>query len=276
MTKTLLRIIFLALLGLVLVLGCGEKKQVKEEPRYQIPDGWVTYTYEDVKMIYPPDHPLAGTVHDFAVWYSWALRTDCRFLQIPVPVDTLIVFWYTGHFQGNEMTHHYYPWADSVAIHFWLPSFKGPTLMQFLLPYWLDKKPQFKFLREGMIALLDYSNQNYHETTWHYYQHDSLISLEELAKDTTVDSNKERYQSAEAASFVDFFVINYGMRALRLLYRAETDWGLATRGILHVEPDSLQTQWIDFVGKVVKGEWVPPGQDSAVPADLPFNPEDEG
>jgi len=276
MTKSLLSIVCTALFIVALQIGCGDKKEVDEGPRYEIPESWLTYSYENVKLIYPPNHPHLATMHDFAVWYNWALRTDCRFLQIPTPVDTLVVFYYTGHGQGNEMTGHYYPWADRHVIHFWLPSHKGPTLMQFLLPYWLDKEPQYKFLKHGLISLLDYSNQNYHEFTWNYYRHDSLIPLAELAVDTTVDSNKERWQSAEAASFVDFFVIHYGMRGFRLLYRAEADWALATQGILHIHPDTLQARWLEFVEQVVKGEWQPTPPDSTTLPDLPYDPESEG
>jgi hypothetical protein len=214
-------------------------------------------------------------MHDFAVWYNWALRKDCEFLQMPIPVDTLVVFYYTGHGQGNEMTNHYYPWADSNVIHFWLPSHKGPTLMQFLLTYWLDKEPQFQFLKHGLISLLDYSGQDYHQFTWNFYQHDSLIPLAELAVDTTVDSNKERWQSSLGASFVHFLVLNYTQEGFRLMYRAETDWDLACKGILRIDPDSLQANWLKFVEKAVKGEFKAP-PDSAASGELPFDPESEG
>ena len=264
------------LLVIVMIAGCGAEKQEEQTLRYQTPTGWLTYTYENIKILYPPGHLHAASMHDFAVWYNWALRQDCQFLQIRIPVDTLVVFYYTGHGQGNEMTGRYYPWADSNVIHFWLPSHKGPTLMQFLLPYWLDKEPQYQFLKHGMISLLDYSRNNYHELTWNYYQHDSLIPLVELARDTAIDSNKERYQSALSASFVDFLVIHYTMEGLRLMYRAETDWDMASQGILHAPSDTLQARWMTFVEQVVKGEWPPQQPDGAAGGQLPFDPESEG
>ncbi|MDH4035672.1 MAG: hypothetical protein OEV80_17915, partial [candidate division Zixibacteria bacterium] len=141
---------------------------------------------------------------------------------------------------------------------------------------WLDKQPQYQFLKHGMITLLDYSGNNYHDLTWRYYQNDSLVPLTELAVDTTVDSDKERWRSALSASFVDFLVIHYGMEGLRLMYRAETDWSLATHGILHAPSDTLQAQWLTFVEQVVKGEWPPQRPDSATGGKLQFDPESEG
>ncbi len=276
MTKSLLRMLAAAALFSTFLVGCGGKQEVEEGPRYEIPAGWLTYTYENIKIIYPPGHLHAASIHDFAVWYNWALRTDCQFLNIRIPVDTLIVFYYTGHGQGNEMTGHYYPWADRDVIHFWLPSHKGPTLMQFLLPYWLDKEPQYQFLKHGLITLLDYSGQNYHEITWRYYQNDSLIPLVELSRDTTVDSNKERWQSALSASFVDFLALSYGLQGLNLMYRAEADWELATQGIFRIPADTLQARWLEFVEKVVKGEWPPVQPDTTKSRSFEFDPGSEG
>lgn len=248
------------LLAIVVMTGCSseeKKDSTAIDSRYE---SWKTYTYQNVRIIYSPDHPHEKLLHKMAVWYGFALRRDCGFLQIPLPENELVVFYYTGFGQGREITGHKYPFADSTAIHFWLPSHKGPTLMQYLLPLWLNKEPQFKFLKHGLITLFDYSDQDYHEFTYRFYNDTTFIPLIELAVDTTVDSNTERLQSAEAASFVDFLVYTYGPQALRLLYRAETSFEMATQGILKIEVDSLQTKWIDFVEKVVQGEI--PGQPS--------------
>ncbi|MEA3297428.1 MAG: hypothetical protein U9R56_06140 [candidate division Zixibacteria bacterium] len=248
------------LLAIVIMNGCsdGEKKDTDTiDNRYE---GWKSYTYQNVRIVYPPNHPHEKKLHKMAVWYGFALRQDCRFLQIPIPQEELVVYYYTGFGQGREMTGHKYPFADSAAIHFWIPSHKGPTLMQYLLPIWLQKEPQYKFLKHGIITLFDYSGQDYHEMTHEFYNDTNFIPLTELVKDTTVDSNIERHQSAEAASFVDFLVYTFGTQALRLLYRAEAPFEMATQGILKVEADSLQTMWTDFIEKAVRGEI--PGQQS--------------
>ena len=74
MTKSLLRMLAVAALFSALLVGCG-KQEVEKGPRYEIPVGWLTYTYENVKILYPPGHLHTASMHDFAVWYNWALRT---------------------------------------------------------------------------------------------------------------------------------------------------------------------------------------------------------
>jgi hypothetical protein len=153
--------------------------------------------------------------------------------------------------QGREMTGREYPFADSNAIHFWLPSFYGPTLVQYLIPRWQDVEPKFRFLKHGIIALFDYSGQNYHKSTLGYIEEGKFIPLRELAEDTTVNSNTERHQSAEAASFVDFIVYHYRIRGLNELYRSRESFEDAVQRIFQMPVDSLEHMWLDYVKLVV-------------------------
>lgn len=207
---------------------------------------WKIYTYQNVKIFYPAGHPLTDNLVDMAAGYVTALERNCRFLEIDVARDTLIVYFYTGFGQGREMTGREYPFGDSAAIHFWLPSFYGPTLMQYLLPKWHDMEPRYRFLKHGVIALFDYSGQDYHQFTLRYLEEGKFIPLNELAVDTTVNSNTERHQTAEAASFVDFLTYYYGIQGLDLLYLARAPFETAVEGIFTMPVDSLEGLWLDF------------------------------
>ncbi|MCK4302464.1 MAG: hypothetical protein KAW91_06795, partial [candidate division Zixibacteria bacterium] len=205
----------------VALSGCGGDKEqtaAGEDNKYA---EWETYTYQNICIVYPPGHPQVDNLYDMAQGYVAALKRNCLFLRIPVPEDTLVIYYYTGFGQGQSMTGRKYPFARDGCIHFWLPSFYGPTLMHYLLPLWLDKEPQYSFLKHGIISLFDYSGQNYNEMTHSKLQEGTFVPLMELATDTTVDSNIERELSGEAASFVDFLVFTYGIEGLRLMYRAE-------------------------------------------------------
>ncbi|GEM_PF-610274 len=239
----------------VVLSGCGGDKEqaaAGEDDRYA---GWQTYTYRNIRIVYPPGHPQVDNLYDMAQGYVAALKRNCRFLRIPVPEDTLVVYYYTGFGQGQSMTGRQYPFVRDGRIHFWLPSFYGPTLMHYLLPLWLDKEPQYSFLKHGIISLFDYSGQNYHEMTHLKLQKGTFVPLMELAVDTTVDSNTERDLSAEAASFVDFLVFTYGIEGLRLLYRAEAPFEMASEGIIGIKPDSLQVLWLDFVDRTMRNDF---------------------
>jgi hypothetical protein len=235
----------------VLCLACSKQKQAGQGLDADKYKDWMTYSYENVKIIYPPSHPLANNLETMAKGYTKATRQICRFLKINEPSDTLVIYFYTGFGQGREMTGREYPFADGSAIHFWLPSFYGPTLMQYLIPQWQDAEPKYPFLKHGLIALFDYSGQNYYQSTQGYRDENNFISLPELAVDTTVNSNTERHQSAEAATFVDFIVYHFGIEDLNRLYTAKAPFEEAVPEIFKMPVDSLEGLWLDFVKQQV-------------------------
>ncbi len=256
-TATRIAIPVLALVALFLAAGCGSENETAEiKPDY--PEGWETYTYQQIRIVHPPQHPHQEQFHSIAQGYANALARNCRFLSIPVPFDTLVVYYYTGPSQGWEMTGEKFPFVDSAdVIHFWTPGWLGISLMEYLIPKWLPKKPQYRFLQHGLTTLFDYSPHNYNELTWRYYNDTLFVPLLDLATDTTDyrdDINRERPQTAEAASFVDFLVYNWGIQGLNFMWRAEARFDWASEGIFGIKVDSMETLWLTFVEKSVKGE----------------------
>ncbi len=243
------------LLTLTVALSCLSCSKREENGRF--PAGgkyrdWQTFSYRNVKIVYPPGYPSADKFPNVAANYVAGLTRDCRFFEIDVPDDTLVVYFYTGYGQGSEMTGREYPYADSTSIHFWLPSFPGTTLMQWLLPRWQNVEPEYPFLKHGLIALLDYSGQNYHTSTQRYIEQGEFIPLRELAVDTTINSDIERYQSAEAASFVDFVSYYFSIDGLTMLYQSRAPFETAIENIFMMPVDSLQGLWLDFVKERMK------------------------
>jgi hypothetical protein len=249
-----------ALLPLLVTLvlscfGCSEQSEPGEKEQQSVAckyEDWKTYTYQNIKIFYPAGHPLEDNLGDMAAGYVTALERNCRFLKIDGTKDTLAVYFYTGFGQGREMTGREYPFADSEAVHFWIPSFYGPTLMQYLLPKWHDMEPRYRFLKHGVIALFDYSGQDYHQFTLRYLEEGKFIPLNELAVDTTVNSNTERHQTAEAASFISFLTYYYGIQGLDLLYLARAPFETAVEGIFEMPVDSLEGLWLDFAKEQVE------------------------
>ena len=250
-------------LGLVLAAvgalwcGCSSKsgqKGTELDERYK---DWLTVSAENVVIRYPADHQFASQMGELARGYVSALRRDCRLLEIPVPRDTLTVYFYKDYQQGREMTGQNYPFATKHTILFWQPARVGASLMRYLLPRWSDKEPQYKFLKHGLIALLDDSGRNYHQMTRTFQDSSMFIGLVDLSKDSTVDSDIERYQSAEGASFVDFILYTYGMPALKALYLAGSPIELISKGVLRTDVDSLQAKWLRYVDLVVAGQQPP-------------------
>ncbi|RKX23678.1 MAG: hypothetical protein DRP47_12450 [Candidatus Zixiibacteriota bacterium] len=239
-------------LFLILLIGCSseqDKPQPEPDSKY---DGWKTFTYQKIKILYLPGHPLEDSFEDISRTYITLIDRSCRFLHIPVPADTLRIIFYTGWGQGREMTGCEYPFATRDEIHFWLPSFYGPTLMQYLIYQWQPDEPKNIFLKHGLITLLDFSGQNYHMNTIRYVHNKQFIPLEKLAVDSAIDSNTERLQSAMSASFVDFVVYTYGFDVFESLYLSQRSFEKEVRALFDMSVDSLQDRWLEVADEAAK------------------------
>jgi hypothetical protein len=244
--------LFLALSAVLAVLvdvGCASsEKQSKPTDIFAEKqfEGWQFYTYENVKIFYPPNHPQESSFPEVAKGYVKAMNQVSGALGIPVPTDTLYVIYYTGWGQGKEMTGHEYPYAENGIIHFWLPSFFGPTFVRWMLPKWVPEDPKYLFLKHGLISLFDYSGQDYDAATLRFVTHDTFISLDSLAVDTSVNSDVERVQSGEGASFVAFVLENFGNQVLKQMYQSRLPFDKFVEDTFRISVDSLQTLWLNY------------------------------
>lgn len=215
----------------------------KRSPRYE---GWTTFRQENIVIHHPPQHPMVSDLSNMARGYVTALRRVSTLLGMPPFADTLIVYYYTGFGQGREMTGREYPFGDSTAVHFWLPSFPGTSLMQYLLPRWSAVSTRHRFLYHGLIALNDFSGQDYHAATMQLIDSGGFIPLAALAVDTATDSNTERLQTAESASFVAYLIGQHGVTALRQLYESSRPFEEAAPDFLGSNIETLQAEWLGY------------------------------
>jgi len=212
---------------------------------------WKAFTYKRVKILYPPDHPHKENLANIAAGYDTGLRTDSKFLSIRTPTDTLVVYFYPSYAKAVEMTGKHVPFVFDHAIHYWYPNHFGPSLMEYVLPYWYNGGTRHEFLKHGMMTLLDYTGRNYHEIVKSFEGDTMFIPLAKLVVDKNIDANSERRQSAEAASFVDFLAYFYGIEAVQQIWTSPDDFETTIKRILGVSVADLQKQWLDFVDMAV-------------------------
>lgn len=208
---------------------------------------WKTYTYKTVRIIYPEGHFHEPSMNSIAVGYMRAIERGCEFLGMNQPRDTLAVYYYTGEGQAVEITGHQWPYAERNAIHYWPPSYLGPSLMEWLVQRWQPQKPRLDFVRQGIMTLFDYSGMNYREMVRESVERGALVGLRELDEDTLFDYHSSRIKPAPAATFVDFVRYQYGRDGLWALYSVQTGLDSAVVGLFGITVDSLQQQWIEFV-----------------------------
>ncbi len=258
----------LAIMLIVLILaGCSDKKSESSSgdiiPASTISShiyqnlaaykGWQIFRENNVIIIHPPNHLHEGRFPELTRVFSALSRRACEFLNM-TPPDSLIFYFYTGTGHGNNVTGQSIPYSDGTAIHFWLPSFYGPPLVKHLLYKWENEFPKHKFLWHGIVALLDGSQQNYHQFTLEHIDSGIFIPLRELLVDTTIDVNKERLQSAEAASLVDYLVYVYGIEKVRELYLSDGDVYADFKKVFKLPVDKIEKRWLEFIDTFVTGK----------------------
>ncbi len=247
-------------IGLAIFCNCSDKNEVGKDKTP--PDssqsfthvlenqaafqGWERYRYQNIVFIHPPHHLHQEKFEEFAKIFSALTRRTCAFLEIEPP-DSIVIYFYTGVGHGLTVTQHETPFSDGPAIHFWFPSFYGPPIVKHLLPKWYEGEPRHKFLKAGLIALLDGSTNNYHQVTLKFIDSGTFIPLSRLAVDTGVNVDFERYQSAEAASFVDYVAYAYDINKLKDLYSSPGSFSTEAERILNIPLTALEERWIEFV-----------------------------
>ncbi len=232
---------------LLLLASCSKPDPdawLLNDPIYK---GWLVESFENIRVYYAPGHPQAGHMADIARNYSRAVKTLCQTLGMPAPTDTLKVVYYTGAGQGQAVTKHEYPFGDSLGVaRFWLPYAYGVPMAQLYVRKWDSTPTRHKFLWHGLIALFDFQGEDYHTTTLTMSKSKDFIPLAQLAVDTTINSDGERWQSAEAASFCAYLIGNYGVVRLRKLYDSPLPIEQALPQSLGISLDSAQAEWLEY------------------------------
>jgi hypothetical protein len=254
-------VIALALLLLTtmcaMTISCGasdDKRLTKrdrtiyDDPKYV---GWEFYECGQVKLFHPPLHIHEAEFPTRCDMYKRSIANISELLDIPQPTDTLVVFTYTGYGQGRELTGKNYPFTEDSIIHFWIPSFLGPTLTDWMIPHWVPEPPKYVFWRHGLRALFDFSGQNYHRGVYDLIEKGTFIPLDSLVSDTAIDSDTERRQSAEAASFVAFVLGTYGPQSLRSAYTSKLVFSQMAMREFNRTLDALQADWLAYAREFV-------------------------
>lgn len=251
--KSIVLALFFAVL--LIMIGCSESEKKEVESSDKIADikykDWKSYSYNNLVLHYPQDYPLSDSIYSFATKYQTTIRNDCQFLRIQIPSDTVNIFLYNSIYQGKEMTGEIFPFVEGDRIHYWTGFEFGPTVMMYLIKDWSTYETKHEFIYHGILRVLDASGRNYHKITFDYIDSNKFIPLHQLAEDKKIDVNLELNRSGEAASFVDFIVYRYGIDALKALYESQMPFDSTVSGVFKMSVDSLESEWLDVIGKAI-------------------------
>ena len=250
-------LILLILLGLISCSSDNKTEQVAEKSTAVVEDttynSWISVQYKNITLLYPPLHPLESGMSDFAQVFKTVLRRNAQFFQMDEPTDSLLILFYTGFGQGQELANSEFPTTRGDTIFYWPGNRGGVPAAMYMLNKWTTiKESKSQFLFHGIMRLLDATGRDYHTMSFHFIDSGKFIDLKDLVTDSRTDYKWEAYQSTEAASFVDYFVFKYGINNFKLLYESQLPFDSTTKVICNMDLKALQSDWLKIVGDVVK------------------------
>ncbi len=245
------------LIGVLLTISaCSSDTETQkteiDSTKASVYESWETAQYQNIKVVFPPGHLFTAQMTDNAKLYKTVLRRNAQFFRLPEPTDTIVMFYFTGFGQGQEITQSEFPSINGDTVYYWSGNTFGIPSAMYMLHKWTNVEPKYKFLYHGIMRLLDASGRDYHSMTFTFIDSNKFMPLAELITNERTDYNWEAYQSAEAASFIDYFVFKYGIDNFKLLYESQLPFDSTVQSITKLNTKYLQKDWLKVISQVIK------------------------
>ncbi len=215
-------------------------------------DNWETAQFDNLKIVYPKGHLHADKMQDNAQLYKTVLRRNSQIFRLPEPTDPIVLFYYTGFGQGQELANSEFPTARGDSIYYWSGNKFGITAGIHTLNRWTKVITRHKMLYQGIIRLLDASGRNYHAMTLDLIDSSKYMPLDSLAVNERINFNAEATKTAQAASFIDYFIYKYGIDNFKLLYESQQPFDSTIQAICNMDIKSLEKEWLQVVRETVQ------------------------
>lgn len=239
----------LSAIVLIMVIGCGGEK-TESAPQYE---GWGKYSYKHFVFHYPEGSYWGRNIDRLSSAYERYLEEDCAFLGIPFPTDTIQFYIHNNDVEMEKATGHSEPFHIKNQIH-WnrVPPF-GTPLSAYMADNMGMRKPDYDFLYDGLITLLDYSGSDYHHNTASLIELNVYIPLDTLINNESYSRQDKRHREWEGASLVGYFTYNYGIARFKMLWQSTASFDDAIKEIFDLDRKTLEEQWLGFAQVRYKG-----------------------
>ena len=227
-----------------------DSNQVEVPPGFY--DSWEKVYFENIKLLYQKGHPLESGMKDFAQVYKTILRRNSQVFRLPEPSDTIVILYFTGIGQGQELSHTELPTVKGDTIFYWTGNKVGITAAMHVLHRWTNIKSQYDFIYNGILRLLDASGRDYHSMTLSFVDSSTFLTFDQLLADKHINVHAEAFQSAEGASFVDYFIFKFGIDNFKLLYESQLPFNETVQTICNMNSKALENDWISVIRKAVQ------------------------
>ncbi len=251
MYKKVLLTISLAILILIplIITGCSGEEKTEENTENQLPEypNWTTYTYRSFVYHFRRDASWRDKMDQLSGAFENALKQDCGFFNKPAPAEPIHVFIYNTPDEAKTLIGKPLPYVTDNQIH-WerITVAYGAGIMMYLLEYWGMDDPKYIFMKEGMIALRDYSRRDYHEQTGRFINEGFYLPLDTLINNDVYLQHESQLRSWEAASLVAFMTLNFGVDNFLKIWDSDKPFAESIREYARIDLHQFEHLWNQY------------------------------
>ncbi len=234
---------------MVMFIGCGGEK-TETAPQYE---GWGKYSYKHFVFHYPEGSYWGRNIDRLSGAYERYLQEDCAFLAMAFPKDTIHFYIHNNDVELAQLTGHSGPYHTQNQIH-WnrVPPF-GTPLAEYLVDNMGLRRTDYDFLRDGLVALRDYSGSDYHHNAASLIELKQFIPLDSLINNESYARQESRPRQWEAASLVGYLTYNFGINRFKMLWQTTASFDKAVQELFDMDMKTLEEQWLGFAQARYKG-----------------------
>ncbi len=261
-------VLFILTLSILLAVACSSDKENQKEPETtnQTPepqepvisdanlgqpgyDGWKVYNDEFLTVYAPPDSALLERVPAIAQRIKQVFAENAYRLKVQIPMpDTF--FLYNNTTEIEERTDCTNTCVEGNTVHYMIFTPLGIPVMTRLLTEFDPDGTPYKFCREGLITLLDYSGKKYVEEAYIDYFNDKGVTLDSLLDSRKYMALDSVRRTKAAASFIQFLIDKpWSPDSVLALYKHTDAPKKALEEIFGRPVSQLQEDWYAYLKK---------------------------
>jgi hypothetical protein len=261
-------VLFILTLLILLAVACSSDKENQKEPETtnQPPEpqepvisdanlgqpgygGWKVYNDEFLTVYAPPDSALLERVPAIAQRIKQVFAENSYRLKVQIPMpDTFYL--YNNTTEIEERTDCNNTCVEGNTVHYMIFTPLGIPVMTRLLTEFDPDGTPYKFCREGLITLLDYSGKNYVEEAYIDYFNDKGVALDSLLDNKKYMALDSVRRTKAAASFIQFLIDKpWSPDSVLALYKHTDAPQKALEEIFGRPVSQLQQDWYAYLKK---------------------------
>ncbi|MBN2226413.1 MAG: hypothetical protein JW763_03525 [candidate division Zixibacteria bacterium] len=235
---------------MVLAAGCANKQEAAPPPQFP---GWEKYSFKHFVFHFIPGSYWGRNIDRLSDAYERYLQEMCEFLAMEIPADTIHFYIYENDAEAKNLAGREIPFIQGNQIHWKRDPHFGEILARYLIPRMNIRMTDYQVLHDGVVRLLDYSNNDYHHLTCSLHDIARYIPLDSLIDNEAFERQNQKYREWEAASLVAYITYEFGINRFKMLWQTTAPFDRSVQELFDMDLPTLEQKWHEFALQYYQG-----------------------